>query len=555
MKKLEASLQDLARRIDDHISNDHEVYQQEMSETQSTLPFCTTDQQILSVRGYPHTFDSITPRSASSPPQSATPCIQPYMNMATETFSDYSPQNGLLLSSVGISEPDLPPHQMLRNLVDLFFKHVFTWAPILNGDTISAILSGSYPTLNEEDNILLHAIVAITLRFSEDSALTEESRFRYREISKQKVHIFAVGASRVKILQALALLAADALGSSDGPEGGKLLALLVRSVVRLNNGAEKSVLPEPSPGSSNSDYYRAAEALHPRDWIEDEGRQTLAWFVYMLASYATVGATLGFTWGEGSMDMLLPCRYDLICENYSAETRWFSGPYSIETAPSGVDHTGSFSYHCEVLRILSRIHRLCQDPVDIMSLVDVRRWSNNYCQLDDELNEWLSGLPREYGSISQLCHPNPPESVSNWIMVHAAFVMSVIRLHSTAYPVMHSHMPLSSHNAMQRCLAAIESLRMITRFAVDTGVLCQVGFPFAFVLWTSARLLLVHMAAMQCDVDFSIWFLIETLEKMAQQWAVAGGYAKTLRHVVCMGQKNKSDTLQYLASLDDIFLE
>jgi hypothetical protein len=555
MRKLEASLQILARRIDDHISNDHEVDEQEMSETQLTLPYYSTDQEMLSVQGYPYTFDSITPRSVSSPPQSARPYIQPYMNMATETFSQYSPRNGLLTSTVGISEPDLPPYQVLHNLVDIFFRNVFTWAPILNGDTISAILSGSYSSLNEEDNILLHAIVAITLRFSEDSALTEESRFRYREISKQKVHIFAVGTSRIKILQALALLAADALGNSDGPEGGKILALLVRSVVELNTGAEKSVLSEPSPGSSTSNYYRAAEALHPRDWIEDEGRRALVWFVYMLASYATVGATPDFTFGEGSMDMLLPCRNDLICENDSAETRWFSGPYSIETAPSGVDHTGSFSYHCEVLRILSRIHRLCQDPVDIMSLMDVRRWSNNYCQLDDELNGWLSGLPREYGSISQLCHPNPAESVSNWVMVHATFVMSVIHLHSTAYPLLHSHMPLSSHNAMQRCLAAIESLRMITRFAVDTGVLCQVGFPFAVVLWTSAKLLLVHAAAMQCNVDLSIWFLIESLEKMAQRWAVAGGYAKTLRHVVCIGPKNNSDALQYLASLDDAFLE
>ncbi|KAG0651074.1 hypothetical protein D0Z07_2187 [Hyphodiscus hymeniophilus] len=453
--------------------------------------------------------------------------------MVTENLSDYSPQNGLLLSTI------------LRNLVDLFFKHVFTWAPILNSDTISAVLSGSYSTLNEEDNIPLHAIVATTVRFSEDPAFTEESRSRYREISKQKVHTHA----------ALALLAADALGSSDGPEGGKILALLVRSVVRPNHGAKKSVVPEPSLGFSNSVYYVGAEALHSQDWIENEGRQTLAKFVYILTNYATAGATLGFTLSEDSMDMLLPCQYDLFQKNDLAQTQLFSGQFPMITAPSDIDYTSSFSCHCEVLRIFSRIHRLCQDPVDIMSLVDVQHWSYSYCQLDDELDGWLSGLPREYGSISQLCRPSPPESVSNWIMVHATYILSVTRLHSTAYSVMQSHMPLYSHNAMQKCHVAIESLRIITRFAIDTSVLRQLGFPFAFVLWTSARLLLVYTASLQCEFDLNIWFLIETLEKMAQQWAVAGSYAKSLRDVVCIGQKNKSDAIQYLSSLDDFFVQ
>ena len=255
--------------------------------------------------------------------------------------------------------------------------------------------------------------------------------------------------------------------------------------------------------------------------------------VYVLDRYATVATTLDFVLSEEEIDRPLPCRYDLFSKNQPVETKWFRWAARPETTINKPENLGSFSYHCEVLRILSQIHKFLKRPIDIGSLSDVQQWRESYRELDRELSTWLQNLPGEYGKISQLCHSDPASKISNWIMLHAAFVTSIIRLHScAAYPAIRSHIFTPSYTAMQRCLAAVESLREIAQDVVNTGMLDLLGPPFAFSLWVSARLLLVHAATMECEVDPKIRFFISTLEQMGQYWEVAQSYAKILSRVL-----------------------
>ncbi|KAK6597718.1 fungal specific transcription factor [Botrytis cinerea] len=130
------------------------------------------------------------------------------------------------------SDHALPPYDLLYALVDLYFKFVNTWCPILHRrSTLDSLFGPS--ALDEADKILLHAIVATTLRFSTDQRLTEERRRHYHDISKQKVLLYGLENSSVKALQALVILALDLVGSSNGPPGWNLLALITRSVVQL----------------------------------------------------------------------------------------------------------------------------------------------------------------------------------------------------------------------------------------------------------------------------------------------------------------------------------
>jgi hypothetical protein len=99
-------------------------------------------------------------------------------------------------------DPDLPPYDLLYALTDLFFKHINTWCPILHRRTTLDALFGS-TTLDEADRILLHAIVATTLRFSVDPRLNETNRERYHSLSKQRVLLYGLENSSVKALQAL----------------------------------------------------------------------------------------------------------------------------------------------------------------------------------------------------------------------------------------------------------------------------------------------------------------------------------------------------------------
>jgi hypothetical protein len=105
-------------------------------------------------------------------------------------------------SNVLSHDQDFPPYDLLYALTDLFFTHINTWCPILHRRTTLDALFGS-TALDESDRILLHAIVATTLRFSEDQRLNEHNRERYHSISKQKVLLYGLENSSVKALQAM----------------------------------------------------------------------------------------------------------------------------------------------------------------------------------------------------------------------------------------------------------------------------------------------------------------------------------------------------------------
>lgn len=428
-------------------------------------------------------------------------------------------------------DADLPPPDLLYNIVDLYFKHVNTWSPILDRKVTFEQLLDS-PVRDEPDRILLHAIVATTLRFSKDPRLTAESRKRYHDIAKQKVLLHGLERPSVRSLQALLILALDLLGTSSGPQGRNILALLARNIVHLGLTSERNVDIE-LPRFASSGSLQEFILPHPTSWVEEEGQRRIFWMLYILDRYASVASGTDFTLDEAETDRPLPCRYDLFSNNEPVETRWFRGVQKCEITVNRPENLGSFSYHCEVLRILSRIHLFLRRPLDIGSLSDVERWQNTYRELDTELNRWLYNLPDDYGRISQLCHSDPTSRISNWIMLHAAFVVSVIRLHSSAaYPTVRSHIFTPSSNAMQRCLSAVESLREIAQDVVNTGMLDLLGPHFAFSLWVSARLLLVHASATESEVDGSINFFMSTLSHMSQNWELARNYVQTLDRVL-----------------------
>jgi Fungal specific transcription factor domain len=284
--------------------------------------------------------------------------------------------------------------------VDLFFKHVNTWAPILERKATIDALFGSSP-LEEPDRILLHAIVATTLRFSQDPRLFPERRKKYHDLSKQRVQLYGLENSNVRALQALAILALDVTGTSNGPPGWNLLALIARSVVQLGLAVEKSSSLA-APKYPSIATLRAFVLPEPKSWIEDEERRRLFWMVYILDRYATIATAFEFTLDEKEIDRRLPCREDLFSLNQPVETRWFRQAGRCEKAIDRPETLGSFAYYCELLGTLSRIHQFLKRPIDISSLSDVEQWQGSYKELDSELNRWLYDLPNDHRDISRI---------------------------------------------------------------------------------------------------------------------------------------------------------
>ena len=121
--------------------------------------------------------DSLPNAQVSLPTGSSYAGVNPPLESPSLNIGSSS-QNGVVSTNGPSSvtqDQDFPPYDLLYALTDLFFKHVNTWCPILHRRTTLDSLFGS-AALEEADRILLHAIVATTLRFSTDSRLTPQAR-------------------------------------------------------------------------------------------------------------------------------------------------------------------------------------------------------------------------------------------------------------------------------------------------------------------------------------------------------------------------------------------
>jgi hypothetical protein len=434
----------------------------------------------------------------------------------------------------------LPPYDLLYSLVDLFFRHVNPWLPLLDRKTTLDRLFGPAP-LEEADRVLLHAIVVVSLRFSRDPRLTIENRQQYHSVSKQRVQLFGLENSSVRSLQALAILALDVTGDGNGPPGWNLISLASRSVVQLGLAVEATSTLTASMFPSISTL-RAAVLPEAKTWIEDEERRRLFWTVYLLDRYATVATAFEFALDEKDIDRRLPCRDDLFTANKPVETRSFKTFDRAQYSTALANVHGHFASFIDILGILSSIHQFLKRPVDIGSHTDVEQWQSTYRTLDGELNTWHFSLPDDFANITRFVKMNAPvKSVHcGWVTVHAAYYLTVIRLNSSAaYPSQTSPLFSSSYSAMQRCLSAVENLRQLARFVQISGLMDRVGPTFAFSVWVCARVTLVHGSAMDNEVD-DIGFFVSILSDIGVYWDVARRYSEILSRVLEEYQQSRN---------------
>ncbi|KAI1734145.1 fungal-specific transcription factor domain-containing protein [Xylaria scruposa] len=446
-----------------------------------------------------------------------------------------SPGLSIAQSQTQISDQELPAYDLLYALADLYFKHINTWCPILHRKTTLDSLFGP-SILDEADRVLLHAIVATTLRFSTDARLTEERRRHYHDVSKQKVLLYGLDNSSVKSLQALVILALDLCGSSNGPPGWNIMALITRSVVQLGLAVESNSFSV-SPSYASIYTLRAMILPEAKDFIEEESRRRLFWMIYLLDRYATIATAFDFGLSDRDIDRTLPCRDDLWIKNQKIDTRWFNTQDQSLDQPdhemNRPENLGAFSYYIEILGILSKIHLFLRRPVDIGALNDVEQWQLQYKELDNMLTSWKFGLPGEYGNMAKLFQPGSKSLNAGWVMLHATYHTAVIRLHSSAaYPTTRSPIFTPSYSASQRCHSAVENIAALGEFVVQNGMLTKLGPPFAFTLWVAARLLLVHGSTVEHKLAPQIAFLVDTLREMGRYWPVASRYCKLLQRVL-----------------------
>ena len=537
LDKLEQQLQEQTRDLASHLAScdssklfdEGTTSRPLLSGHPPVIPSYDSQRQSSVQSGYRATIDStLQPQARHSSHQ-----VQQVQNAQSQNqYTPFSQSHPLASPIAPTATPGWPPYDLLYNLTDLFFHHVNCWLPLLDRKTTLDRLFGTIP-LDEADKVLLHAFVVVSLRFSNDVRLTPESKEHYHNISKRRVQLFCLENSSVRSLQALAILAIDVTGNTNGPEGWNLIGLASRSVVQLGLAVETTSSLTASAYPSISTL-RAAVLPEAKNWIENEERRRLFWAIYLLDRYTTVATAFEFALNDQDIERRLPCRDDLFARNQEIDTRFFNGAERSGFIPIASNAHGHFSSLVEVLGILSSIHRFLKRPVDINSSVDVERWRSTYRSLDSELNAWHFNQPDDFVSVAR--HARSKTAISNhdcgWITVYAAFCLAVIRLNSSAaYPSQTSPLFSSSYSAMQRCLSAVDQMRRLASTVQAGRMLDRLGHPFAFCIWVCARVTLVHGSTMDHEVDPDLGLFVSVLVEMGHQWDVSRRYGDILSRV------------------------
>lgn len=429
-----------------------------------------------------------------------------------------------------LASSGLPPIHHLKDIVNLFFESINNWLPFLLPEFVMELLRDPV-SLDEPEQILLHALVVSGLRFWEGP---EEARKSYLQISKRRVQSYVLTHTNIRSLQALVILAWEAIGEADFAQSMNLLTLLAQNISQLGWASE----PRFDLG-----LFMAAPAgitqasLLPRadTWYHQEEKRRLFWVSYALDRYINTSTSSDFRIDEKQVNRPLPCRLSLWSAGEQVETRWYRTDEPFKTIVDAPENLGSFSYLCEVTRIMTQIHEFVKRPLDFYSADEVNSWRASYNMLDEQLSAWLASLPGEpeqrrsqYRSLGLA-----RSQATKWITLQSSFILASLRLHSVAgYPPMASELFQPSHSAMQKCLAAVTSMLSVAKEVVDQDMLGLLGPPFTGSLWVAARLLLVHASVQGHHLDPSIHFYIATLERMGQTWPVAREFSFRLKSML-----------------------
>lgn len=110
-------------------------------------------------------------------------------------------------------EKDLPPDDLIDDLVEIYFASIHPWIPILHVRQFREKMA--IPFERQKLTTIFHAIVSLCVRFSEDPRLSSpDVRARYSKRSRQTVILQSMESFSVENLQALVICAFDTVSVS-----------------------------------------------------------------------------------------------------------------------------------------------------------------------------------------------------------------------------------------------------------------------------------------------------------------------------------------------------
>ncbi|KAF5988010.1 C6 transcription factor [Fusarium bulbicola] len=445
------------------------------------------------------------------------------------------------LNELGSTSSQLPPPELLEEVINAYFILVQPWIPILHETRFRSRFYSheQLPCLT----VLLHAIVVAAIRFvdTENGRRSEKEIETWTSRSRSIVLLSAMDGMSVENLQALSIIAFTDMGNGDMSRAWPIIGSLTRTVEYLQLSVE-------ADDRQQGPLLKPLTSLSPsQNWTQEEERRRVFWSIFNLDRWNTsltsddVRRRLpadGGLWHKeetvltpyfgiwdrsaakmGNSIVFLPAHYpspDQVAEA-PPET-----PSTNTTAPKGndtVDMTtvGAFAYW-----IVKKSG---------IGLPDLRSWTyalsskshlfafkslaNSHCS-------WKMFLPQKWKDSNISRRPTIINMDPNLTLAHITHNTSMILLHQQiAYPSPQwtsiVRMP-SAHSAETCQIAAAETATITRKYLKYTPENSPVNSQFAFCVFVSARALLVHWRFYKTDLAPEFWVLVESLDDFSKRW-------------------------------------
>ncbi|KAL4866687.1 hypothetical protein BDV12DRAFT_172487 [Aspergillus spectabilis] len=447
----------------------------------------------------------------------------------------------------------LPPAEVLEAVIYLYFSLVQPWIPILHERRFHQRLRNPDKRCHLE--VVLHAMVFALLKHVDQELLSSIGDIEaVCERSRKMVVLTAMNDLHVENLQALTILCFQDIGSGRLSRAWPIVGSLTRTVEYLQLSVE-------------SENHDKGPVLQPRpclppahDWVEEEERRRVFWTIFNLDRFCSVttGWNTSLTsndvhrrlpadgglwhneesvitpffgiWDKsagkiGNLIAFLPTDYN---DTDSSRSRFPPGQAGshLPAVPEGkvdMSTVGAFAYRIEATESLSRVTTFfLQQKINYRDRQEMGSWLMRFKELDLRLVSWKMFLPQRWKDSNISRQPTVVNMDPNLTLAHITHNTSMILLHQRiAYPPSEwlEVVKLPILSSAETCEAAASETANITQKYLDnSSPQSIVDSQFAFCVFVSARVLLVHWRYYKTDLSPDFWTLMRFIDTMSTRW-------------------------------------
>ncbi|KAK7212247.1 hypothetical protein V2G26_019425 [Clonostachys chloroleuca] len=447
----------------------------------------------------------------------------------------------------------LDSQEDVESLLEAYFSNFHPWIPMIHRSTFQSKVIDNHDEL--DNDIVLHAIMIGASRYDDQRKDPVEMSMDRFQVACDHVLLTANQSLQLQNLQALTILAFRYLGDGNLTKAWPIVAALTRMAEFLGICVEQSEVK-----THTESFFTPCPQALPQSWAEEEETRRAFWNIFILDRICSITTGWKVALTADNSSRRLPVCGTFWNENAPRVTPYFSiwdksatkisnsvaflpahsasprqptepsndgenvspGDASQSTSDLNTSNTGAFAYFVESLESLYQVNEyFLRQRVDFGNRQEVFSWLTRFKELDFRLVRWKTLLPPKWKD------PNvPPPETSNILdpnmsLAHVTHNTSMIMLHQKiGYPDSKlKGIPLPNFYSAETCHSAAVETSNITRNYLRHSSTCRPLSPhWAFCIFASAKILLVHHRFYSQDLSPHFWSLVQCLQEMAQRW-------------------------------------